>query len=155
MKLPGLPLQILVDRLAQSILVGRDMILSKCYLIDKWIKEKPLIDFFTHNYYSDPDNIETDISFIQNKVSYGLPLMIKPLYDLKLPDSLFPRFIEMGAYTPITRKLIDLNIPRETAIYLKKNYTIENIEDRKLMIQQIRQLRENLPYWYKIQLELI
>lgn len=136
-------------------IVGRDMILSKCYLIDKWIKEKPLIDFFTHSYYSDPDNIETDISFIQNKVSYGLPLMIKPLYDIKLPDSLFTRFIEMGAYTPITRKLIDFNIPRETAIYLKKNYKIENIEDRKLMIQQIRQLREELPYWYKIQLELI
>lgn len=136
-------------------IVGRDMILSKCYLIDKWIKEKPLIDFFTHNYYSDPDNIETDISFIQNKISYGLPLMIKPLYDIKLPDSLFTRFIEMGAYTPITRKLIDLNIPRETAIYLKKNYAIENIGDRKLMIQQIRRLREKLPYWYKIQLELI
>ena len=136
-------------------IVGHDMILSKCYLIDKWIKEKPLIDFFTHSYYSDPENIETDISFIQNKVSYGLPLMIKPLYDIKLPDSLFTRFIEMGAYTPITRKLMDLNIPRETAIYLKKNYAIENIDDRKLMIQQIRQLREKLPYWYKIQLELI
>jgi replicative superfamily II helicase len=134
---------------------GRDMILSKCFLIDKWIKEKPLIEFFTHSYYSDPDNIEKDISFIQNKVSYGLPLMMKPLYDIKLPDSLFTRFIEMGAYTPITRKLIDFNIPRETAIYLNKNYTIENIDDRKLMIQQIRRLREILPYWYKIQLELI
>jgi hypothetical protein len=134
---------------------GRDMILSKCYLIEKWIREKPLFDFFTNSYYDDPSNIEKDISFIQNKVSYGLPLMIKPLYDIKAPDSLFTRFIEMGAYTPITRKLIDLNIPRETAIYLKTNYSIENIEERKLMIQQIRELRKELPYWYKIQLEVI
>lgn len=134
---------------------GRDMILSKCYLIEKWIREKPLFDFFTNSYYDDPANIEKDISFIQNKVSYGLPLMIKPLYDIKTPDSLFTRFLEMGAYTPITRKLIDLNIPRETAIYLKTNYQIENIEERKLMIQQIRKLREKLPYWYKIQLEQI
>jgi replicative superfamily II helicase len=134
---------------------GRDMILSKCYLIEKWIREKPLFDFFTNSYYDDPANIEKDISFIQNKVSYGLPLMIKPLYDIKSPDSLFTRFIEMGAYTPITRKLIDLNIPRETAIFLKKNYPIENIEDRKLMTKQVRELRKELPYWYKIQLELI
>ena len=76
---------------------GRDIILSKCFLLDKWIKEKPLIEFFTHSYYSDPVNIEKDISFIQNKVSYRLPLMMKPLYDIKLPDSLFTRFIEMGA----------------------------------------------------------
>jgi hypothetical protein len=65
---------------------------------------------------------------------------------------MFTRFIELGAYKPITRKLIELSIPRETAIFLSNNFEFSNIENKQELINQLRIIRNNLSYWYKVQL---
>jgi hypothetical protein len=124
--------------------------------IEEAIKERPLFDILSDPYYDDNTEATDDaISFLEGKISYGLALLSKPLYDIKAPDSVFPRFIEMGAHRPETRRLIELNIPRETAIYLTENYGFTDIENKQQLIRQIRNIRTQLPYWYKIQLNTL
>ncbi|WP_298139775.1 DEAD/DEAH box helicase [Flavobacterium sp.] len=134
---------------------GKDILLQKSILAENWLKEKSLAEIFSDSYYDSSEKIDDTISFLQNKISYGLPLLLKPLYDIKEPDGMFTRFIELGAYKPITRKLIELNIPRETAIYLTDKYEFNNIDNKQELINQLRAIRNELSYWYKIQLSTI
>lgn len=132
-----------------------DKLLQSCILAENWLKEKTLADIFSDRYYDESENIDIAIGFLQNKISYGLPLLLKPLYDIKEPEGMFTRFIEIGAYKPLTRRLIELNIPRETAIFLSSNFEFQDIDNRDLLIKQIRTIRESLSYWYKVQLNTI
>jgi len=133
----------------------KDMLLQKCILAENWLKGKPLSEIFSNDFYDSSKQIDDAISFIQNKISYGLPLLLKPLYDIKSPEGMFTRFIELGAYKPITRKLIELSIPRETAIYLGDKYEFTNIDNKQELIMQLRAKRDELSYWYQIQLSTI
>ena len=53
------------------------------------------------------------------------------------------------------RKLIELSIPRETAIFLNNNFEFNNIDNKQALTNQLREVRETLPYWYKVQLSAI
>lgn len=130
----------------------KDILLQKCILAENWLKERSLSDVLNTPYYDDSENIDEAISFIQNKVSFGLPLLLKPLYDVKDPASMFTRFIELGAFKPLTRRLIELSVPRETSIFLANNFSFEKIDDQKELIKQIRTIREKMSYWHKVQL---
>ncbi len=129
---------------------------SVCISTKEWLKEKLLSEILSSNYYDDPTNIEKRIKILQSSVSYGMPMLFKPLYDIKIPDSTFPRFIELGAYNPITRRLIELNIPRETAITLYRNhfngFNQADFNDFQLR-NKIREVYQTLPYWIKVQLQ--
>jgi superfamily II DNA/RNA helicase len=132
-----------------------DRILQSCILSENWLKEKSLAEIFSDRFYDSSEKIDDAINFVQNKISYGLPLLLKPLYDIKEPEGMFTRFIELGAYKPLTRKLIELSIPRETAIFLSNNFEFSNIENKQELINQLRIIRNNLSYWYKVQLSTI
>jgi len=132
-----------------------EKLLQSCILSENWMKEKTLAEIFSDKFYDSSEKIDDAIGFVQNKISYGLPLLLKPLYDIKEPDSMFTRFIELGAYKPITRKLIELSIPRETAIFLSNNFEFSNIDNKQELINQLRIIRNNLSYWYKVQLSTI
>lgn len=132
-----------------------DKLLQSCILSENWMKEKTLSEIFSDKFYDSSEKIDDAISFVQNKISYGLPLLLKPLYDIKEPDNMFTRFIELGAYKPITRKLIELSIPRETAIFLSNNFEFSNIDNKQELINQLRTIRNNLSYWHKVQLSTI
>ncbi|MBI1224106.1 MAG: DEAD/DEAH box helicase [Bacteroidetes bacterium] len=134
---------------------GSNKILSVCIMAENWLKEKSLFDIFSNQFYANSKQIEEAIGLIQNKISYGLPLLLKPLYDIKEPEGMFIRFVEMGAYTPLVRRFIELNIPRETAIYLNKNFSFQEIENKQALINQLREIKKDLSYWYKIQLNTI
>lgn len=134
---------------------GKDILLQKCILAENWLKEKTLAEIFSDRFYDSSEKIDDTISFVQNKISYGLPLLLKPLYDIKEPDSMFTRFIELGAYKPLTRKLIELSIPRETAIFLNNNFEFKNIDNKQELTSQLREIRDKLSYWYKVQLSTI
>jgi len=132
-----------------------DNILQMCILTEKWLKEKSLFDLFSDPYYDDSSKIEKTISDLQNKISYGLPLLLKPIYDISEPEGMFTRFIELGAFMPVTRKFIELNIPRETAIYLTQNFQFANTDDKHLLISQLREIKPQLSYWHRVQLSSI
>ncbi len=134
---------------------NKDILLQKCILAENWMKEKPISEILSNSFYDSSKQIDEAISFIQNKISYGLPLLLKPLYDIKEPIGMFTRFIELGAYKPLTRKLIELSIPRETAIYLSNNFEFKNIDNKQELTIQLRKIRSNLSYWYRTQLSMV
>ncbi|MDF7809491.1 DEAD/DEAH box helicase [Pontiellaceae bacterium B12219] len=123
-----------------------------------WMKEKTLQSMLQDNYFDTPEKIDKQIALIQNDISYGLTMLLKPIYDMKAPDHMFLRFIEIGAYRPITRKMIELNVPRETAISLTDQFfnginidTNEDIED--MILQRLRRVSDEISYWEKVQIE--
>ncbi|MBO9564435.1 MAG: DEAD/DEAH box helicase [Niastella sp.] len=132
-----------------------DLLLQRCILAENWLKERTLSEILSNKYYNTPKRIEDTITFVEGRLSYGLPLLLKPLYDMKHPTSMFHRFIEMGAFLPVTRALIELNIPRETAIYLKNRVSWNQEMSKKDLAAQVRSLKPGLPSWYKVQLELV
>jgi hypothetical protein len=135
-----------------------ELLWSICLTTKDWITEQPLRKILDKPYFDNSENIEKSISRLYNKIAYGLPMLLKPIYDILTPESMFLRFIEIGAYSPITRKLIEFNIPRETAIYLKKNYfsdisELKNVSYDEEMINILKRIYDRLPFWYQIQLE--
>lgn len=131
-----------------------------CSLTVSWAGEKPLKKILDTNYYNtNPEYIDDAISLLQNTVAFDLPVLLRPIYDLRAQESVFLTFIESGAYRPVTRKLIEIGIPRETSIYLTENYlnrldgTSESLyEDIK---GAIRKEIAQIPYWIRIQLSTL
>ena len=133
-----------------------------CKTAEEWQNEVFLADIFRGDYYSGSEvseKIDDAISVLNNKVCFGLAMLLKPLADFDENSSAILNYIEMGAYHPAARKLIEIGIPRETAIYLKNeyfsNYTMETEDDLKRMIKFIKQIAPRLDYWVQVQLESI
>ena len=129
---------------------------SLSILTDNWMKEKSLHDILDTPYYSNIDRINNTIKTIQNTISYGLPMLLKPLYDIKNSECMILRFIEMGAFNAIPRKMIEMNIPRETALFLSKKFFPKELNaniSQEQIIERLRYIAPNLSDWNKIQIE--
>jgi len=131
---------------------------QQCILAEKWLKEQPLREILSNPYYDSSDKIDNAVNSLERTISYGMALLLKPVYDIVHPGNMFPRFIEMGAFRPLTRRFMELNIPRETAIFLSNNSARFNFSDpdnRQGLINDIRRIRSQLSPWYQIQLNTI
>lgn len=139
--------------------IPESFIKSACISAKEWLKETSLKDILSNQYFDTPEKIEERISLIQNKISFGLPMLLKPLYDILVPDSMFLTSIETGAYKPISRRMIELNIPRDTAIFLSREYFngVGQHEDdlEKVIISKLNEIINELDYWRKIQVEML
>jgi hypothetical protein len=139
---------------------NENKIKSVCVTASKWLRETPLKEILNNEYYNQsPDRVEEAINICYNKISFGMPMLIKPLFDINASDRMFLRFIEMGAFRPITRRMIEMNIPRETSIYLSQNYFEEymNKDDFSddVIVSRLLKIKDNLDYWTLIQLDTI
>jgi hypothetical protein len=137
---------------------GVDMLLSVCINAEKWLKETSLKTILSTPYHDDQDKIENTISLLQNTISYRIPSLLKPLYDMIYPGNMFLNFIEMGAYKPVTRKIIELGVPRETAIRITSlinDSTIPDTNDEKWIRSAIEKISGRLNYWERIQLDSV
>lgn len=136
-----------------------------CNLCMKWSKEDTLFNIIASMNYSEDkiaDEIEDIIDTLQNTVSYNVPLLLKPIFDIKNPDSSFLACMQAGACDRISKNLIELGVPRECALYL--NSTIftstdaAKIPDEELE-NYVRETLQNsiseLPFWIKVQLEFL
>lgn len=134
-----------------------EILLSYCINTDKWLKECPLARILSTPYYDNSDKIENTVSILQNSISFGLPMLLKPVYDITNEQSMFLRFIEMGAFKPITRRMIELNIPRETAIHFTNTYFSDYAEDvtniDAFIRKRLMESKNQMDYWNQIQLE--
>jgi hypothetical protein len=139
--------------------VNELFIKSVCISAKKWMRETSLKDILDDKYFDTDEKIDERISLIQNKISFGLPMLLKPLYDIKVPDNMLLTFIETGAYKPIPRKMIELNIPRETALYISEKYfnDMEQHENdlEKVIITKLHKIINELDYWRRIQIEML
>lgn len=145
------------NRISDKSLNG--FIKSACISAKEWMKETSLKDILNKPYFNTPENIEKRIDLIQNKISFGLPMLLKPLYDIQAPNSMFLTFIETGAYKPISRRMIELNVPRDTAIFLSQKYfngVGQHEEDlEKVIVTKLREISNELDYWRRIQIEML
>lgn len=133
-----------------------------CSHADKWVNQVTLREIL--DIKSNKDNIgevvEESITILQQIVSYAIPLLLAPLYDIKYKSNSYLSYLETGAYTPIIMQMIDMGIPRETSIYLYTNYLndikhikYENLNE--LIVEKLRTIYNQLPYWIAIQIEYL
>lgn len=139
--------------------IPQSLLYSTCISAKEWMKEKTLKEILDKPYFDTSDKIDDRISLLQREISFGLPMLLKPIYDMNAPENMFLRFIEIGAYKPIARKMIELNVPRETAITLSEQYfsSDENLESNleDLIITRLRQRKNQMDYWIGVQIESI
>lgn len=131
----------------------------------KWAKETPLSDILStiHSENKDiSDEIEDTIEILQNIVSYKVPLLLKPIFDIKNPNSSFLSCMQDGAYNKVSRILIEMGVPRECALQLFNSlfttYSTSDKDDLKIE-SEIRGIlianKKSLPYWIGVQLNFL
>lgn len=129
-----------------------------------WANGIKLYDIFNNDRYkgdSGAEKIDETIELLQKTISFNLPLLLKPIYDIKNPDSCFLVCMQLGAINNITRAMIEMGIPRETSLYLfeKIFLNFKGNEKNELSEENIREIikqhYDNLPYWIQVQLNFI
>jgi len=136
-----------------------------CRLCMWWAQETPLSEILSKKTYTDDkiaDEIEDTIEILQNVVSYKVPLLLKPIFDIKNADSVFLSCMQAGAYNKVSKTLIEIGVPRECALYLNeelfKDYIAKDKSDEQIE-NEVRQIliskKDELPYWISIQLEFL
>jgi hypothetical protein len=142
--------------------IGRSMLCTACI---EWACEKSLRDLLLGEYYEGEnatEHIDDMIKLLQETVSFNVPLLLKPIFDIFNSESAFLTCMQTGAYKPYTRKMIEIGIPRETAIYLNiklfEKCSIENKTDTEADDEIRKIIKDNyvgLPYWIKVQLNFM
>lgn len=139
---------------------GRSALCSACM---DWSCEKPLSEILSGDRYKGDDateKIDDMIDLLQKYVSFNVPLLLKPIFDMFNPESVFLLCMQTGAYKPFTRRMIEIGIPRETAIFLNSHlFSKSDIKDATEIENEIRNVisknYDSLPYWIKVQLDFM
>ena len=117
---------------------------------ENWVREKPLHDILLERFGADAEGIDNkiddEIEKLTKHVSFGLPMLLKPVADIGNNESSIIMNIELGIYTPIARFLSDRGVPRETAIKI-------NALHRKNETLNIGRIMSQLNYWESKQVE--
>lgn len=135
---------------------------SVCKYAEQWAREELLVDILTQRFpYVDGVNPELDraIKMIMNFSSYGLPMLLKPLGELSSEDNSVLLSIELGAFHPTTKFLINKGVPRDTAIYLRRNF-LQDFErvaeiDPDQIVSTLQRNKVNLDIWTQSQIEAL
>lgn len=131
----------------------------------QWANGKALCEILSDTRYDGDegaDNIDNTIELLQNTISFNLPLLLKPLYDMKQPESIFLKCMQVGAFSKVERCMIEMGIPRESALFLNKEiFEQKEIEvESRLDLEQIIRAKiqsnyDNIPYWIQVQLNFL
>lgn len=130
-----------------------------------WANEKTLYDILNDPSIATIDianEIEDTIELLQNTVSYHLPLLLKPIFDIKDPDSSFLTYLQTGALNIIPRNMIEMGIPRETALSLYKEYfnginvkDLSKAELNVLIRSRLTEIYPKLPNLIQVQINFL
>lgn len=100
-----------------------------------WSREKPLVNILTDRFPSIDENLQEkldkEIEKLTKYVSYGLPMLLKPIADFSGTSSIISQ-IELGMYNESTKFLSDRGVPRETAIKITTLLGIKTSEELNL-----------------------
>lgn len=143
---------------------SRHMLCASCI---KWASQKPLSELLTGTYYEGnegAEHIETTIKLLQETVSFNIPLLIKPVVEMKNKKSPILSCLQTGAYSKPVRRLIEIGVPRELAIELGYDNRFKRIEilssennyDYDVRIKnKLEAILPKLPYWKQVQLSFL
>lgn len=136
-----------------------------CHTCIKWSSAKALREILSEDFYSGDEaaeKIENTIRLLQDTVSYNIPLLIKPLVEIKNEKSTIVSCLQAGAYQPHVRKMIEIGVPRELAIKLGSEINIDEPTDEmsayeyELLIRnKLQAVGPRLSYWEQIQLQFL
>lgn len=136
-----------------------------CKLGIKWACEMPLSKLLLSSGDSEEDkqyHIESTIQLLQDTISYSLPLLLKPLVEMKNPHSVIIPCLQAGAYSIYTRKMIEIGVPRELAISLNCRLFDKASTEGKTDVQLEEEIRavikensNSFSYWERVQLEFM
>lgn len=117
---------------------------------ESWAREKPLSEILINRFGLSGDGlndkIDSEIEKLTKYVSFGLPMLLKPLADMENSESSIISAIELGAYSPIPKYLMDRGVPRETAIRVSNIYKESGAVHRAENID-IASLEQRLNEW--------
>lgn len=140
----------------------RGIMISLALMWSKGVKLHDILSKPRYDGEAGMDNIDDTIELLQQTISFSIPMLLKPIYDIKNPDSCFLTCMQTGSYSNITRSMIEMGIPRETAVYLYDNVFENrecNIEDKvrleMYVRRKIKEKFEDLSYWEQVQLEFL
>lgn len=133
----------------------------------KWARGVELKQILGGDYYNlrdgkDEDKIDATIDLLQSTISFKIPLLLKPIFDMKSSQNIFLSCMRAGATETIARTMIEMGIARETALYLYKRYfnNISGSENDKIGNEQIirdtlKYIYDDVPYWIQVQLDFL
>ncbi|MDD2702497.1 MAG: DEAD/DEAH box helicase [Candidatus Omnitrophica bacterium] len=138
------------------------MKLSVVLNAQNWATEKSLNKILSDRNVQDTDEIDHIINVIAQDVKYSLPKLLRPVVHMQNIDSPILNFIEMGAYKPVTRRLMEMGVPRETALKIserldeqKMGNILEDESGDGKLISFLQNNFKKMPYWERIQLQSI
>lgn len=130
-----------------------------------WTKEVALSDILpkvVKNEANTEDVIEDTIDLLQNTISYNIPLLLKPIIDIKNSNSIFLTSMQSGAYNNITKTMIEMGVPRECAIYLYKQLfnkinldQSDQVNIKNNIVNILKANIDSMNYWIKAQIEFL
>ena len=81
---------------------------------------------------------------------------------MKQPESPFLKCMHVGAFSVVERCIVEMGIPRESALFLykelfdEKEIKVENrLEFEQIIIEKIPLEYKNIPYWIQAQLIIL
>ncbi|WP_168210684.1 DEAD/DEAH box helicase [Persicimonas caeni] len=127
-----------------------------------WASEKPwaeLIDWADKGLELNEDSIEQKVQMVLKYVSHELPKLLGPISYMQDPDNPLLSCLEFGAFRPVTRRLIEYGLPRETAVRISMNISSEalldvdqDVSDERGLRMATKQVASALFQWEQLQI---
>lgn len=125
--------------------ISEKYLYAVCKSAENWAREMPLRDILIRRFGLDgtdlDDQIDFEIEKLTRYVSYGLPMLLKPLADMQKESSTLLAAIELGLYSPMCKYLSDRGVPRETCIKVSKLHSKDSL-DRPNLNAYVNQLSD-------------
>lgn len=134
-------------------------IYARVIAAQQWSQEVPLkVIIDEKESLEDQKAIDTRLDLINKDVMYSLPKLLQPVFSIQKEENNLLLHMEYGAYKPLTKKYIDLGVPREIAIkitrIIEENYFFQaDVEDKYQLIKSLKQVLKYLNYWEVMQIE--
>jgi hypothetical protein len=123
----------------------------------KWSAEVPLREIITWS-GNEADlswqEVDRRINRVNQQVVFDVPKLLKPIAAMQSEDNPIVGFLEMGAFRPEVRRLIELGIPRETALRARARLKLDAgaaLSDTELLAAA-RSVAGHLNYWEQRQI---
>lgn len=136
-----------------------------CDLGIKWANGTPLSSLLSANRYNTvenaSENIEDTIKLLHESISFKVPLLIKPIVEMHNENSSIVACLQAGAYDPVTRKMIEIGVPRELAIKLSSfikptDISPDNSYEFEIDVRaKVKEAIPSLPHWEQVQLDFM